>query len=120
MALIDEQLSEQFHRWEQRGRGWQVFPEPVFPEPPFVPFDGHCLPSAPIMDDGRKPTFLSSLVQKLSGKLSTEKDVLPATPEPEVEPEPIPLARESLIELQASLPDKLNVSNDGFEQFLSN
>jgi hypothetical protein len=43
------------HRWELRGRGWQVYDEPVSPEPPFVPFHGHYLPETPPIDDGRKP-----------------------------------------------------------------
>ncbi len=120
MSRLDEQLSEQFHTWERRGRGWQVFPEPVFPEPPFVPFYGHHLPATPPIDDGAKPTFLSSLVQKLSRKLSTEAAVPPAIPEAEEEPEPTPLIRESLVELQASLPDKLDISKEAFEQFLLN
>ena len=120
MSRLDEQLTEQFHRWEQRGRGWQVFPEPVEPEPPFVPFHGHFLPIAPIIDDGVRPTFLSSLVQRLSQKLSTEKPPAPIEPEPEEEPEPTPLVRGTLVELQASLPDKLDISKDAFEQFLLN
>jgi hypothetical protein len=120
MSRLDEQLSDQFHRWEQRGRGWQVFPEPVAPEPPFVPFHGHFFPSTPIIDDGVRPTFLSSLVQSLSRSLSTEKPPAPVEPEPEEEPEPTPLVRESLVELQASLPDKLDISRDAFEQFLLN
>ena len=120
MSRLDEQLTEQFHQWERRGRGWQVFDEPVFPEPPFRPFEGHYQPAAPVIDDGRKPTFLSSLVQKMSGKLSTEAAVPPVLPEPEEESEPTPLSRESLIELQASLPDKLDISKEAFEQFLLN
>src|ERR1035437_3457803 len=120
MSRLDEQLTEQFHRWELRGRGWQVFPEPVEPEPPFVPFHGHFLPAAPIIDDGARPTFLSSLVQRLSQKLSTEKPPAPVEPEPEEEPEPTTLTRESLVELQASLPDKLDISKEAFEQFLLN
>jgi hypothetical protein len=120
MSRLDEQLTEQFHQWEQRGRGWQVFDEPVFPEPPFRPFEGHYQPTAPVIDDGRKPTFLSSLAQKLSGKLSTEAAVPPVLPEPEEESEPTPLSRESLVELQASLPDKLDIHNESFEQFLLN
>jgi hypothetical protein len=120
MSWLDEQLSEQFHRWEERGRGWQVFPEPVEPEPPFVPFNGHFLPAAPVIDDGCRPTFLSSLVQRLSQKLSTEPPPAPVEPESEEEPEPTPLARESLVELQASLPDKLDIPKEAFEQFLLN
>ena len=120
MSRLDEQLSEQFHRWELRGRGWQVYPEPVEPEPPFVHFNGHYLPATPIIDDGARPTFLSSLVQRLSQKLSTEKPPVPVEPEPEEVPEPTSLTRESLVELQASLPDKLDISKDAFEQFLLN
>jgi hypothetical protein len=120
MSRLDEQLTEQFHRWELRGRGWQVFPEPVEPEPPFVPFHGHFLPATRPVDDGARPTFLSSLVQRLSQKLSTEKPPVPVEPEPEEEPEPTTLTRESLVELQASLPDKLDISKDAFEQFLLN
>ena len=57
---VHEQLSEQFAEFEHRGRGWQVFPEPVNPEPPFVPFTGYTL--APVADDGRVPTTGSSLI----------------------------------------------------------
>jgi hypothetical protein len=120
MSKLDEQLSEQFHRWEQRGRGWQVFNDPVSPEPPFRPFEGHYLPSTPPIDDGVRPTVLSSLAKILSQKLSTEAAVPPLLPEPEEEPEPTPLIRESLVELQASLPDKLDISKEAFEQFLLN
>lgn len=120
MSRLDEQLSDQFHRWELRGRGWQVFPEPIYPEPAFIPFDGHYLPATPPIDDGARPTFLSSLVQKLSRTLSTQPLPSPVEPDPETEPEPTPLIRTSLVELQASLPDKLDISKDAFEQFLLN
>ena len=66
MSRLDEQLSAEFHRWEKRGRGWQVFPEPVAPEPPFVPFHGHFLPTAPAIDDGAKPTFFPDKIRKLN------------------------------------------------------
>jgi hypothetical protein len=120
MSRLDEQLTEQFHQWERRGRGWQVFDGPVSLEPPFRPFEGHYLPTAPAIDDGRKPTFLSSLVQKVSGKLSTAPSPVLVEPEPEEEPEPTPLIRDSLVEFQASLPDKLDISKEAFEQFLLN
>ena len=90
MSQIEEQLTEQFRKWELRGRGWQVFPEPVYPEPPFVPFYGHYLPDTPAFDDGRKPTILSSFVRKLSQTLSTERPAPPVIVEPEEEPEPMP------------------------------
>lgn len=119
MSRLEEKLSEQFYKWEIRGRGWQVFREPVHPEPPFVPFRGHYLPDETVIDDGHRPTFLSSLVQTLSRKLSTA----PVEPEPvieeEEEPEPTILVRDPLIEFQASLPQKLETSREAFEHFLS-
>jgi hypothetical protein len=118
MSRLDEQLSKQFHQWELRGRGWQVFGKPVCPEPPFRPFHGHYLPDAPPVDDGRKPTSFSSLVEKLSNILSTAPLPEPVEPEPEEEPEPTPLIRNPLVEFQASLPDKLDIGKEAFEQFL--
>jgi hypothetical protein len=87
MSRLDEQLSKQFREWELRGRGWQVFDEPVCPEPPFRPFHGHYVPDAPPVDDGRKPTFLSSLAEKLSDKLSAAPPPVSVESEPEEEPE---------------------------------
>src|ERR1039458_10820743 len=117
MPTAHEQFSEQFRRWELRGRGWQGFDEPVHPEPPFVPFRGDYFPEPPVVDDGRRPTMLSSLYRKLT---SPRPEPPPVIPEPEEEPQPTPLSRESLVELQASLPDKLDISKEAFEQFLLN
>jgi hypothetical protein len=120
MPTAHEHFSIQFHEWEMRGRGWRVFDQPIHPEPPFRPFLGHYLPAAPPVDDGARPTFLSSLVKGLSQKLTTEKPTAPVEPESEEEPEPTFLIREALVELQASLPDKLDISKEAFEQFLLN
>src|SRR5580704_7024733 len=117
MPTAHEQLSEQFRRWELRGRGWQVFDEPVHPEPPFVPFDGHHLLETSAVDDGRRPTILSSLYRKLT---SPRPEAPPDIPEPEEEPEPQSLVREKLIELQTSLPADLDIGKEAIEQFLRN
>ena len=113
MASVHEQLSEQFYRWEARGRGWQVFDDPVYPEPPFQPFVGHILPEGPGLDDGRRPTFLSSFFRKV-----TQPPILPVIPLCEEEPKPQVLIRDSVVELVASLPQKLDASREVFEQFL--
>src|SRR5882724_6587328 len=115
MPTAHEQFAEQFRRWELLGRGWQVFDEPVYPEPPFVPFHGHHLLETPAFDNGRRPTLLSSLYRKLT---TPQPEAPPGISEPEEESEPTPLVRESLIEFQASLPDKLDISKEAFEQFL--
>lgn len=115
MGDLHEQLSQQFYQWEQRGRGWQVFPEPVTPEPPFRPFTGYRQP--PQTDDTSRPSALSSFLNWLSRGRSTESEN-PTRPEPEEEPEPDILVRDSLVELQTSLPAKLDISKDAFEHFL--
>ncbi|TAL03098.1 MAG: DUF87 domain-containing protein [Verrucomicrobia bacterium] len=119
MSDLHEQLSEQFYQWEKRGRGWLVFGEPVSPEPPFRSFDGHYQSGPAAVDDGRRSTFLSSVVQRLSRKLSTEPPPMPVAAEAEEEPEPQLLIRDALVELQTSLPAKLDISREIFEQFLS-
>jgi hypothetical protein len=118
MPSVHEHLTEQFRRWEIRGRGWRVFDEPVYPEPPFCPFHGHYLPDAPAIDDGHRPTFLSSLVGRLNQK--TRGQPPPPILEAENEPEAEPLIREPLVELQTSLPAKLDISPEAFAQFLRN
>ena len=60
MGRVDETISAQFAAWEQRGRGWQVWPEPVSPEPPFQEFPGYCLRApGPVVDDGQRKTSIA-------------------------------------------------------------
>src|SRR5579864_5426662 len=100
-----EALTRQFYEWEMRGRGWQVFDRPVALEPPFRPFFGHFIPGSPgaVVDDGRKPTFLSNLVDGFfKGRTTTpETD----TPPDDGELSPISMEdRTALVEVQAVLP----------------
>ena len=119
MDSVHEILTEQFRQWESRGRGWRVFDEPVAPEPPFAPFYGYHLPTAPVIDDGRRPTVLSSFMQKLSQRLGAPPPAPPVVPEEEQEPEPERLTRDALVEFQTSLPAKLDISREAFAEFLS-
>src|SRR3954469_25860695 len=119
MSSIHEQFSEQFFRYEMRGRGWHVYDQPVTPEPPFEPFEGYLL--APVVDDGRRATVGSSFLSNLSRMLSTREPAptLPP-PLPPSEPEPESLGRdEDLVELQTILPSKLDIARDAFSSFLS-
>ena len=74
-----EALTRQFYDWEMRGRGWQVSCRPVALEPPFRPFFGHFVhgPPGAVIDDGRKPTALSSFFDglfKTPGALSSARN----------------------------------------------
>jgi hypothetical protein len=114
MPTAHEHFSEQFQKWERRGRGWQVFGCPVQIEPPFVPFAVRAMTDMGVVDDGVRPGFLGSLFGRPATKPPPSFE-----PEPEDEPEPTLLVREPLIEFQASLPNKLDISTPAFEQFLS-
>lgn len=118
MSLLEDKLSEQFYDWELRGRGWQVWDKPVCPEPPFRPFFGHHIRREGLVDDGSRPTFLSSLLSKLSERLAGRNDVPDVSEEEEEEPEPNPLERGDLVEIHASLPQTAQISKEVFEQFV--
>lgn len=109
-------LTRQFYAWEVRGRGWQVWNGPVVLEPPFRPFFGHYRPanagSAP--DDGRRPTALSSLFDRMKPR-GREPEVSAhdeAEPEPEYIDHPAPL-----VEIHVSLPADLKITKDAAAQF---
>src|SRR5438034_1345505 len=75
----EERLTEQFYQWEKRGRGWKVFPHPVPLEPPFRPFSGHFLiPAERQIDDGRKHTWASGLIERLLERVRTPSHRLEA------------------------------------------
>lgn len=115
MTGRSERRSREFLAWEARGRGFQVWEHPVLPEPPFVPYTGGWKESPPT-DDGRKETFLSGLVRRVSERLA------PAPPsdtegadDPPSAPEPF--EREELVEIRAHLPSGLKISGDAYEGF---
>ena len=118
------QLTTQFYAWERRGRGWQVWEYPVQLEPPFQPFAFHFAPAVlTATDDARKPTFLSTLLDKLRSRIRGA----PLVPEPAVVafepdllgPEPAVFSDSGpLIELAVSIPPTLKITREAAEQFL--
>src|SRR4051812_16821047 len=107
MGRLDERISAQFAAWEERGRGWQVWPEPVEPEPPFEQFTGYRITEGqPATDDGRRPGFFASLIDSLQARA-------PPAPKPLAEelsePEPKPSIHPLAAELVASLPANFSV-----------
>ncbi len=113
----EELISAQFYAWEKRGRGWQTWDHPVELEPPFEPFPGYYLPTA---DDGRRPTGLSSFVEKLRGATNLAEPQSELLLEGLAEPEPAAFFDDSpLIEIQIALPTKSNANREVAERFLS-
>src|ERR1041384_1276096 len=68
MSSLLESLTENFYRWEKRGRGGQGGSSPVELEPPFQPFYHQYVRARPPIDDAHKPTVFSSLAEKVIGR----------------------------------------------------
>lgn len=116
MPSVEEQLTEQFYRWEIRGRGWQVWDEPVTLEPPFRPFIGHYIAGpARSPDDGRKPTAASRFFEGLFGSSRDPEDKAPHVEE---EPPPVATIPSDIEELRLALPSDLKVTKEQAQQFL--
>lgn len=118
MASVEERLSDNFYQWELRGRGWKLWDDPVFPEPPFLPFPGHSLSATATHDDGKRTTFLGSIVKRLAASPAEESST--TLVENEAQPEPKPLIRSGLVEFRISLPPESRTSKVACENFLQN
>ena len=79
MKISDaEYYTYQYYTWEYRGRGWFVAEDPVYLEPPFIPFFRH-RQKPEFIDDGKRHTIVSWLVESIKGKKSTpptEEEIL--------------------------------------------
>lgn len=118
-----ERLTRQFYAWEMRGRGWQVWPYPVSLEPPFRPFVRFLPPSPLPVDDGRRQTFLSSLVDSFRRKptepaynigwegFDDDEEIIEAEADAWSDDDQV-------IEIHVALPPKVTVSKETAEQFL--
>lgn len=116
LASTAEKRTDQFYRWEKRGRGWRSWPWPVVLEPPFRPFPGHFLSPGLITDDGRKHTWLSGLVERLTraGSASPEME----DPGCETEPERDTLLDQELVELEVTPAERFVAETGLSERFI--
>ncbi len=117
MSKVDEYLTGQFHRWELRGRGWQLFEQPVALEPPFSPFQGYSLPQQRPRDDGRKHTTASGFFARLRQQVATPPGPEPVS-ESDDEPEPVFREAEECVELQLTLPETKPFSASSYQGWL--
>lgn len=123
---LSERLTADFYHWERRGRGWDVWNYPVSLEPPFVPFGFHSLRTsvlAPVPDNGRKETFLSSISSELQKILCGSGDPSDRLLHTDTEEEPLPVSFETgsaLKEIRVILPPDEKVSTAYAEQLILN
>ncbi|MBI5021148.1 MAG: type IV secretion system DNA-binding domain-containing protein [Ignavibacteriales bacterium] len=120
MDSVAEQLTEQFYLWEHRGRGWQVWDAPCEIEPPFEPFRLYS-PRVRQIDDGRKHTLLSGLIERVrDGFNSTTREQEAPSEQYEdsfITPEPF-FDDSEIFEISIALPPDEKVTADQTEQFL--
>jgi len=117
--MIADDLIRNFYEWERRGRGWDVWPVYVMPEPAFTPFHGHYFSQRPVIDDGRKPTFLSQLAQSVVGVFKPETIEEPSLDLDETPEENLPLPvnpSPEWCELKLILSQSAEVAKDSLEQ----
>ncbi len=116
-----EALTAHWYRWEMRGRGWDVWNSLVELEPPFEPFVHAYASFQTPIDDGSKPTFLSSLVEELKSGFRKAEESSANIPLEEEELIPAPFENEDdIIELGISLPHDRKIPSEYAEQLLLN
>ncbi len=93
--LPAEYFTYLFYTWESRGRGWLCFDQPVYLEPPFIPYVRY-LPRSGFVDESKRPTLISSFIDSIKGKkrpVHEEEEVLDyETIEPFVYEAPVDLS----------------------------
>lgn len=111
-----EERTLHWYSWEIAGRGWNAYPYPVALEPPFRPFVWYESPRREAIDDGRRHTWLSSLVEGFAKREEPTPEPLPQVEE-EVEPEPA-APPDDLAEYRVILPPEERVSVEAASRWL--
>jgi len=120
---LAEAITASFYAWETRGRGWTLADEPVALEPPFRPL--FLLPQLTAhrftrIDDGKRPTIASLLIDGAKRLLSGAVEAEATPPEPYIEQEPFPALPGGTLEvLGISVPASYAAHADAMAQLLS-
>ena len=111
-----EYFTYQFYTWEQRGRGWMLCDDPVYLEPPFIPFFRH-LPSLPQLDESKRPTMVSKLLDYVKGTKPVQIENDTVLDYEEVEPY-LYDTPDSLKALQVKIPKDRKITPEIMKAFL--
>lgn len=113
MSSIEERVVQGFSNWVRRGQGLDIWDAPVDPEPAFAPFPGHLRGDIEEADDGRRPTFVSTLVRRLF------EDSVPEPQEEADEPVPEVAVDFPRSEFQVLVPQEGRFNRDLWRSFLA-
>lgn len=105
----------QFYSWEYRGRGWHLSGYPVQLEPPFIPFHREP-PRATFMDDGKRHTPVSWILEKIKGKQQTP--VVQDEPLDYATIEPFESEEAVLKAIQVNLPKEKKITPENMKALL--
>lgn len=72
--MFSEKAIQNFYDWEIRGRGYLLYPYPVFIEPPFSRFYHSYVDSSQYVDDGKVPRFFERLFSKKTPVVQEESE----------------------------------------------
>lgn len=99
-----------FYDWEIRGRGWALYARPVPLEPEFHEFSW-LQPDAGIVDDGRRHTILSRLLQGLTGQRPQAAVATQLTPAYQP-PSPRGVGPEAYADLEVLIPPETKIGGE--------
>ena len=86
MIPLSEQLTAQFYKWEQKGRGWWCYGTAVELEPHFHPFFFHYAPPPTVhIDDGKRHTLFSFIASAFKSKSEPQPYIDPYEDDEEVQ-----------------------------------
>ncbi len=112
--LSAARLTTRFYEWEQRGRGWNVWPYPVVLEPAFEPFEPDAR-HVPVFDDARKPSLIARWLSEILRRRDERIEI-------DEHEEPVPTPGRStpfeIVEIHLALAPDVKVAADVAEQLL--
>jgi len=75
--MFSEKAIQNFYDWEIKGRGYLLYPYPVFIEPPFKRFYHSYVDSSQYVDDGKVPRFFERLFSNKTEAIEEEEEEAP-------------------------------------------